>query len=56
MTKPVYGPPGSTFDWQGNVYFDLGNGEKEFLVFVDGAYMPVRRDNEFGSCGRMCGL
>lgn len=33
----VYGPPGSKFDMQGNVYFDLGNGRKE--------YIGVYRDN-----------
>lgn len=33
-SKPVYGPPGATFDWLGNVYIEHSDGTKEWV----GAY------------------
>lgn len=29
--KAVCGPPGASYDWLGNLYFDRGNGVKEWI-------------------------
>ena len=55
--RAVYGPPGASFDWLGNVYFDDGHGRKEYVgVYRDNMGRirePPRQhgDDEIECCG-----
>lgn len=45
-SKPVYGPPGATFDWLGNVYIERSDGTKEWVGPYRDYYGNTKNPNQ----------